>query len=153
MVDKLESLLDNPSFIGINEPVALYFSYVDKDKYTYFKRHKKELVNIYNECQQRLILHLKENDYHAVSDNSPLAAHPGNIVVSRTGIQTPFILPNRIKKFALDLILDVSASGFAKPLSKIFAIRLEQLPAPVLHGADQAPVFTYLKHPDSRVRD
>lgn len=153
MTEDVDSLLENPSFININEPVALYFSYVDSDKYTYFKRHKKELVNIFNNSKTELIQCLKNREYKVVCDDSHLAAHPGTIVVSHTGIQTPFILPTEVKEFALDLIHDISNSGFARPLSKIFAIRLSQLPSPVLYGEEQKPVFSYLKHPDSRVRD
>ena len=151
LVERNKELLHNPTFYGIDEPVALYFSYVDTESFEYYHKNKEQLVNISNTSQQKLVEYLKSLDYTAVSDDNWLAAHPGTIVVSKSGIQTPFIPPDRVEKFAYDLVCDIEKSRFAKPLSKILAIRLEQLPPPVLYPQTEKGVFSHLRHPDGRM--
>lgn len=147
-MDYIGKLVQNGTFEKLTEPVALYFSYVDIAKYEYYKKHKELIVEIRNFCKRELAAYLKERKYPIVTDDSLLAAHPGAIVVSDTGIQTPFLEPEIAKDFGMRLAQDVDDSGFAKPLSKIFAIRLEQLPPPVIHPQQEKTMFTYLRHPD-----
>lgn len=150
-MSRVPGLLNNPTMQNIDEPVALYFSYVDVKDFDYYHRHKPNLVRLYSIFKAELIQHLRKLDYFAVAEDSDLAAHPATIVVSNSGIQTPFIEPKRAKEFAKLLASDVEKSGFVKPLSKIFAIRLEQLPAPVLYEQEEEPLFSHLRHPDGRM--
>ena len=150
-MDYIGKLVQNGTFEKLIEPVALYFSYVDIAKYEYYKKHKELIVEIRNFCKRELAAYLKERKYPVVTDDSLLAAHLGAIVVSDTGIQTPFLEPEMAKDFGLELAEAVEKSGFAKPLSKIFAIRLEQLPPPVIHPQQEKTMFTYLRHPDGRI--
>ena len=150
-MSRVPGLLNNPTMQNIDEPVALYFSYVDVNDFDYYHRHKPNLVRLHSMFKAELIKYLKERGYPAVAEDSNLAAHPATIVVSNSGIQTPFIEPERAKEFACALATDIEKSGFVKPLSKIFAIRLEQLPAPVLYEQEEAPLFSHLRHPDGRM--
>ncbi len=150
-MSRVPGLLNNPTMQNIDEPVALYFSYVDVNDFDYYHRHKPNLVRLHSMFKAELIQHLRKLDYFAVAEDSNLAAHPATIVVSNSGIQTPFIEPKRAKEFAKLLASDIEKSGFVKPLSKIFAIRLEQLPAPVLYEQEEAPLFSHLRHPDGRM--
>lgn len=152
MFDEVRKLLDNPTLDKVEEPVALYFSYADVDRYPFYQANKAELVHLHNNCRDQLIEYLLERSYLAASNDNPLAQHPATIVVSHSGIQTPFLSPFKAKKFAEELGMYIERSKFAKPLSKIFAIRVEQLPPPVLYDAGQKPMFTCLKHPDGRLR-
>lgn len=150
-MSRVPGLLNNPTMQNIDEPVALYFSYVDVNDFDYYHRHKPNLVRLHSMFKAELIKYLKERGYPAVAEDSNLAAHPATIVVSNSGIQTPFIEPERAKEFAYALATDIEKSGFVKPLSKIFAIRLEQLPAPVLYEQEETPLFSHLRHPDGRM--
>ena len=147
----MPGLLNNPTMQHLEEPVALYFSYVDVNDFDYYHRHKPNLVRLHSMYKAELIKHLRELKYNAVAEDSNLAAHPATIVVSNSGIQTPFIEPSLAYEYALTLAKAVEKSGFVKPLSKIFAIRLEQLPAPVLYEQEEAPLFSHLRHPDGRM--
>ncbi len=150
-MSRVPGLLNNPTMQKIEEPVALYFSYVDVNDFDYYRRHKANLIRLHSMFKAELIQHLRKLDYFAVAEDSNLAAHPATIVVSNSGIQTPFIEPNLAKEFAKLLSSDVEKSGFVKPLSKIFAIRLEQLPSPVLYEQEETPLFSHLRHPDGRM--
>ena len=86
----VKDLTNNPTFRGIEEPVALYFSYVDIDKYDYYEQNKKELKNLKNTCKEELVHYLRKTNFKVVTDDNPLAADPSMMVVSDTGIQTPF---------------------------------------------------------------
>ena len=150
-MSRVPGLLNNPTMQHLEEPVALYFSYVDVNDFDYYHRHKPNLVRLHSMYKAELIKHLRELKYNAVAEDSNFAAHPATIVVSNSGIQTPFIEPSLAYEYALTLAKAVEKSGFVKPLSKIFAIRLEQLPSPVLYEQEETPLFSHLRHPDGRM--
>ena len=149
----LEDLLDNLTLQDPDEPIALFFSYVDADRYDYYRKNKTELVNLSSICRNRLIKYLEERRYTVVAEDNPLAAHPATIVISRSGIQTPFLEPKNAKDIAYLLINDINSSGFARPMSAVLGIRLQQLSAPVMHPQSSPGVFNYLRHPDGRIHD
>lgn len=120
----LEDLLDNLTLQDPDEPIALFFSYVDADRYDYYRKNKTELVNLSSICRDRLIKYLEGRRYTVVAEDNPLAAHPATIVVSRSGIQTPFLEPKSAKDFAYALINIIDSSGFARPMSAVLGIRL-----------------------------
>lgn len=145
-------LTDNATMRYLQEPVALFFSYVDEPKYAFYQTHPHELLNMQNICRDDLVNYLQESFYPAVNNLNPLAAHPGSIVVSTHGIQTPFLEPDIARDFALKLVRDINRSGFAKPLSYVLGVRINQLPPPVLHEAPQPDNFKYL-NPDRRIHN
>lgn len=148
-----KDLTDNATLHDLDQPVALFFSYVDADRYDFYMKNKKELVGISNLCQERLIEYLAVRKYPVVSHLDPLAANPATVVVTNTGIQTPFLDPKDARGFALDLINNVNSSEFAKPMSFVLGIRLEQLSSPVLYPQEEPSHFAYLKHPDGRFQN
>ena len=149
----IESFLDNATFKNINEPVALFFSYVDTELFEYYKTDKKELLNINSVRKNKLIDYLEGAKYLVVAEDDILASHPATIVVSSRGIQTPFLEPDKVKDFAYNIINDIESTGFVKVMSKVLAIRLSQLPAPELEKGGQPIVYSHLKHPDKKVVD
>lgn len=146
-------LTDNASLRDLQEPVALYFSYVDADKYDFYLQNKEQLKEIQSTCRDELVEYLKESNYPAVSNISSLAAHPATIVVSTRGIQTPFLEPEDAKNFAKKLLEEINASKFAKPMSYVMAVHIEQLSMPVLHQQKVEGMFKYTRHPDGRLLD
>ena len=59
MLEDVSVLVDNPSFKNINEPVALFFSYVDVEKYEFYQKNNFELVNLSSRYKSELIEYLK----------------------------------------------------------------------------------------------
>ena len=102
-MSRVPGLLNNPTMQHLEEPVALYFSYVDVNDFDYYHRYKPNLVRLHSMFKAELIKHLKERGYPAVAEDSNLAAHPATIVVSNSGIQTPFIEPSLAYEYALTL--------------------------------------------------
>lgn len=152
MLEDVSVLINNPSFKNIKEPVALFFSYVDVEKYDFYQKNNFELVNLSSRYKSELIEYLKDSNYLAVSDDSTLASHPATIVVSNKGIQTPFLEPDKGEEFVLKLLDDINKSKFVMPLSHVIAVRLEQLPAPVISKDNNEKIFTHLLHPDGYLR-
>lgn len=154
MSKKLPDYMDNSSFYCLDEPVALYFSYVDTDQYDFYTKNKFELAGLRSFHQQDLIDYLRQDGYMAVSDDNPLAAHPATIVVSKSGIQMPFIEPEKAKDFAFKIRKYVQESGFVKPLSHIYAVKFEQLSQPVIdENPNRAHKPDYQRHPIQALRD
>lgn len=144
-------LTDNASLRHLKQPVALFFSYVDADRYDFYCKNNFELASINNRCRDQLIEYLLVRKYPAVSDENPLAAHPGSIVVSRHGIQTPFLKPDQARDFAMQLISDIRDSGFARPMSFVLGCTIEQLPPPVLFPQQHQSESPFVQHPDGRM--
>ena len=143
-------LTDNDTLKDLKEPVAVYFTYVDADNLKYYLEHKQKLVNLDNSNRDALVGYLREF-YTAVSDQDPAAAYPGTIVVSRTGVQTPFMEPQKVRSFTKTLIEYIEESKIAKPLSYALGIRIEQLSPPVLKAQEEEPRFPFTRHPDGEM--
>ena len=126
MLEDVSVLINNPSFKHINEPVALFFSYVDVEKYEFYQKNNFELVNLSSRYKNELIEYLRENNYLAVSDENTLTSHPATMVVSNKGIQTPFLEPEKVEDFIIELLDKINKSEFVMPLSHVIAVRLEQ---------------------------
>ena len=105
-------LTDNDTLKDLKVPVAVYFTYVDADNLKYYLEHKQKLVHLDNSNRDALVEYLREF-YTAVSDQDPAAAYPGTIVVSRTGVQTPFMEPQKARSFAKRLLHDIEESKIA----------------------------------------
>ncbi len=119
--------LDHPGMKNIKEPVALYFSYVDVSQYDFYDLHKEEYSRLRNSCKYGLVKFLREAGYFAVADDDPDAALPNRVVVSDSGIQTPFIEPEKVQDVAFSLVQNILDSEIALPRSYVFAVSLEQL--------------------------
>ena len=154
MSEKLPDYMDNSSFYCLDEPVALYFSYIDKDQYDFYKKNKFELANMRSFHQQDLIDYLRQDGYIAVSDEDSLAAHPATIVVSKSGIQTPFVEPEDAKYFAFKLREYIEKFGVIQPLSHIYAVTLEQLSHPIIdESSNKKQKPDYQRHPIQALRE
>ena len=143
-------LTDNDTLKDLKEPVAVYFTYVDADNLKYYLEHKQKLVHLDNSNRDALVEYLREF-YTAVSDQDPAATYPGTIVVSRTGVQTPFMEPQKARPFAKRLLHDIEESKIAMPLSYALGIRIEQLSPPVLKAQEAEPRFPFTRHPDGEM--
>jgi len=147
-----DDLTDNATLKHLDEPVALFFTYVDEAQYLFYLKNRQELINIRSTCRDDLVDYLQQHRYPAVNNLNPLAAHPGSIVVSSTGIQTPFLEAKQARDFAKDLLRIIGLSGFAKPMSYVLGVRICQMPPPVLHNQPQPEKFKYL-NPDRRIHE
>ena len=143
-------LTDNDTLKDLKEPVAVYFTYVDAHRLDYYLKNKQKLVHLDNSNRDALVEHLREF-YTAVSDQDPAASYPGTIVVSRTGVQTPFMEPQKVRSFTKTLIEYIEESKIAMPLSYALGIRIEQLSPPVLKAQEEEPRFPFTRHPDGEM--
>jgi len=144
--------LNHPGMKNIKEPVALYFSYVDAYKYDYYDLDHEEYSRLKSSCKYDLVKYLRKAGYPAVPDDDPDAALPNRVVVSDSGIQTPFIEPKRVKYIASVLIQHILNSGIALPRSYVFAVSLEQLTQPATDPESQERLFGHLLHPEAGKR-
>ncbi len=144
-------LTDNDTLKDLKEPVAVYFTYADVENFQYYLEHNQELVNLDNHNCNALVEHLRRRRYPAVSYKDPAAAYPGTIVVSNTGVQTPFMEPQKARSFAKRLLHDIEESKIAMPLSNALGIRIEQLSPPVLKAQEEEPRFPFTRHPDGEM--
>ncbi len=143
-------LTDNDTLKDLKVPVAVYFTYVDAHRLDYYLKNKQNLVHLDNSNRDALVEYLREF-YTAVSDQDPAATYPGTIVVSRTGVQTPFMEPQKARSFAKRLLHDIEESKIAMPLSYALGIRIEQLSPPVLKAQEAEPRFPFTRHPDGEM--
>ena len=144
-------LTDNDTLKDLKEPVAVYFTYVDAHRLDYYLKNKQNLVHLDNSNRDALVGYLRKRRYPAVSDQDPAAAYPGTIVVSRTGVQTPFMEPQKVRSFTKTLIEYIEESKIAMPLSYALGIRIEQLSPPVLKAQEAEPRFPFTRHPDGEM--
>ena len=144
-------LTDNDTLKNLKEPVAVYFTYADAERFQYYLEHNQELVNIDNHNCNALVEHLRRRRYPAVSYQDPAAVYPGTIVVSNTGVQMPFMEPQKARSFAKQLLHDIEESKIAMPLSYALGIRIEQLSPPVLKAQEEEPRFPFTRHPDGEM--
>ncbi len=144
-------LTDNDTLKDLKEPVAVYFTYADADRFKYYLEHNQALVNIDNRNCDALVIYLQEHDFMAVSYQDPAATYPGTIVVSNTGVQMPFMEPEDARPFAKRLLRDIEKSKIAMPLSSALGIRIEQLSPPVLKAQEEEPRFPFTRHPDGEM--
>ena len=144
-------LTDNDTLKDLKVPVAVYFTYVDAHRLDYYLKNKQNLVHLDNNNRDALVGYLRKRRYPAVSDQDPAAAYPGTIVVSRTGVQTPFLEPEEVLSFVQELLYDIEKSKIAMPLSYALGIRIEQLSPPVLKAQEAEPRFPFTRHPDGEM--
>ena len=144
-------LTDNDTLKDLKVPVAVYFTYADADNFEYYLKYKQKLVNLDNSNCDELVMYLKEHDFMAVSYQDPAAVYPGTIVVSNTGVQMPFMEPQKARSFAKQLLRDIEESKIAMPLSYALGIRIEQLSPPVLKPQEEEPRFPFTRHPDGEM--
>ena len=144
-------LTDNDTLKDLKVPVSVYFTYVDAHRLDYYLKNKQNLVHLDNNNRDALVGYLRKRRYPAVSDQDPAAAYPGTIVVSRTGVQTPFLEPEEVLSFVQELLYDIEKSKIAMPLSYALGIRIEQLSPPVLKAQEAEPRFPFTRHPDGEM--
>ncbi len=144
-------LTDNDTLKDLKVPVSVYFTYVDAHRLDYYLKNKQNLVHLDNSNRDALVTYLQEHDFMVVSDQDPAATYPGTIVVSRTGVQTPFMESQKARPFAKRLLHDIEESKIAMPLSYALGIRIEQLSPPVLKAQEAEPRFPFTRHPDGEM--
>ena len=102
---------------AMSEPKMVYLGLVDKEDYTYYKSHPDKACERRLGHPERLIAALRAKGYRAVSIDSPEAADPSTIVVSSTGIRTPYLDPNGMKEKVERLIKELIQSESVYPMS------------------------------------
>jgi len=127
-----KDLTDNNSLKNRKEPIAAFFAYADADKYDLYQTDNNAIANICNDCQERLIQYLRAKGHPVVSDKDPRAMYPRAIVVTKSGIQMPFMEPDEARKYARNIQEDIEDSGFARPLGLVHGVTIDQLSPPVL---------------------
>ena len=151
--DGLERLVNNPTFWNLREPVALFFSYIDSDRYERAMRDNDYLTQYYYVNQERLIAHLRKYNFPTVSEYDIRSQDPRTLLVTQTGIQTPFYPQEKAREYALRILKAIQDSGFCRPLSHVNAIRAKQLPIPVIQTGKQLKEFGFLTHPNGALQD
>lgn len=99
------------------EPKMLYIGLVDKNDYNFYQLHPEQACKRKLKNHFALIKELTTKGYRATDINSPEAADPSYIVVSPTGLRTPYLSPKTIKTQTEKLINDLIHSQTIYPLS------------------------------------
>ncbi len=110
----------------VAEPLMLFISFVRRQEYAFYKEHPALAYQREIPEYPRLIEELRTKGYRAVDIDSPLAADPSTLLVSPRGIRTPFIVPEKIKNLANDLVNDLINSSYVAPLSYMQGLTLSE---------------------------
>ena len=115
--DDVEYFMQMLDWGAMSEPKMVYLGLVDKEDYTYYKSHPDKACERRLRHPEKLIAELRAKGYRAVSIDSPEAADPSTIVVSPTGIRTPYLDPKTIKKDVMELLDNLIQSESVYPMS------------------------------------
>ncbi len=140
LVQVQEDLTNNSTVRNRKQPIAAFFAYADVNMYETYLTDNEAIKNISNTytCQMKLIEYLRKSDYPVVSDKDPRAMDSRSIVVTKSGIQMPFMEPEVARKYIRKLQLAIETSGIARPLGLVQGVTIDQLPPPVLHKQEGA---------------
>ena len=115
--DDVEYFMQMLDWGAMSEPKMVYLGLVDKEDYTYYKSHPDKACERRLRHPEKLIAELRAKGYRAVSIDSPEAADPSTIVVSPTGIRTPYLDPKTMKDDVEGLIKELIRSESVYPMS------------------------------------
>ena len=99
------------------EPKMVYIGLVDKDEYNFYKAHPEQACYRKLKNPSLLINELRAKGYRVTDINSPEAADPSYMVISTTGLRTPYLAPQKAKPLTITLIKDLIQSESIYPLS------------------------------------
>lgn len=99
------------------EPKMVYIGLVDKDEYNFYKAHPEQACYRKLKNPSLLINELRAKGYRVTDINSPEAADPSYMVISPTGLRTPYLAPQNTKPLTITLIKDLIQSESIYPLS------------------------------------
>lgn len=99
------------------EPKMVYIGLVDKDEYNFYKAHPEQACYRKLKNPSLLINELRAKGYRVTDINSPEAADPSYMVISPTGLRTPYLAPQNAKPLTIMLIKDLIQSESIYPLS------------------------------------
>lgn len=99
------------------EPKMVYIGLVDKDDYNFYKAHPEQACYRKLKNPSLLINELRAKGYRVTDINSPEAADPSYMVISPTGLRTPYLAPQNAKPLTIMLIKDLIQSESIYPLS------------------------------------
>ena len=99
------------------EPKMVYIGLVDKDEYNFYKAHPEQACNRKLKNPELLIQELRAKGYRVTDINSPEAADPSYIVISPTGLRTPYLDTQNAKYQVSRLIKALIQSETIYPLS------------------------------------
>ncbi len=112
------------------KPVALFFAYVDVEDYDLYKTDNNAVMNMHSRKKERLAAYLRSKKYPAFSDKDNRIKNPGAIMITGSGIQTPFMEPEVAEGYAEDLQKIINNSGFVRVFGHLNAVEHEQLTLP-----------------------
>ena len=145
--DNVEYFMQMLAWDKMSEPKMVYIGLVDKEDYAYYKGHPDKACARRLRHPERLIEELKAKGYRAVSIDSAEAADPSTIVVSSTGIRTPYLSPKTIKKDIMELIDNLITSESIYPLSYPHPRGLTEEADILDYDHDYKTEFSGYKHP------
>ena len=114
------------------KPVSLFWGYVDVEDYNLYKTDNNAVMNMHSRNKERLAAYLRSFGYPAFSDKDPRVKNPGVIMITDSGIQTPFMEPEVAEKFARKMQKIINNSGFVRVFGHLNAVEHEQLTVPQL---------------------
>ena len=149
----LNWFIGNDTFRNLNKPVMLAFGYVnDANKHLFGSADYKGVEKLDNSNAQELAIALQKAGFKVALYNEKEASDPSYIVVTRTGVQTPFYQPKNAPEYARELLKAIIESNEAIPLSFTWAVHPNQLtyPKPVEFRSVLGKNFA---HPDPQKFD
>ncbi len=115
--DDAEYFMQMKNWEEFQEPKMVYLGLVDKEDYAYYKEHPDKTNERRLRNPEKLVKELRAKGYLAVSIDSPEAADPSTLVVSPTGIRTPYLSPKTIKDDVEGLLKNIITSASVYPMS------------------------------------
>lgn len=114
---KVQHFMQMSDWNIFREPKMVYIGLVDKDDYNFYKAHPEQACYRKLKNPSLLINELRAKGYRVTDINSPEAADPSYMVISPTGLRTPYLAPQNAKPLTIMLIKDLIQSESIYPLS------------------------------------
>lgn len=148
-----DKLLQNDTMIDLETHICCFFGYMNEENYNSDQKHDNRwLRGMKNNNFQDVVKALRKSGLKVVAFNSRKAKNPKYIVVTETGIQTPFYLKTQVGDIVTKIGNSMRESGIAIPFSYYWGIRAKQLTSPP-KGGFRSKVSKNSPHPDAAVFD
>ena len=145
--DDAEYFMQMKNWEEFQEPKMVYLGVVDKEDYAYYKEHPDKTNERRLRNPEKLIEELRAKGYRAVSIDSLEAADPSTLVVSPTGIRTPYLSPKTIRKEVSELLDKLITSAVVYPMSYPHPRGLREEADMLDYEHDYKTEFSGYKHP------
>ena len=144
---RVQHFMQMKNWEEFQEPKMVYLGVVDKEDYAYYKEHPDKTNERRLRNPEKLIVELRVKGYRAVSIDSLEAADPSTLVVSPTGIRTPYLSPKTIRKEVSELLDKLITSAVVYPMSYPHPRGLREEADMLDYEHDYKTEFSGYKHP------